>query len=312
MRYDLSGKKIWVAGHRGMVGAAVVRRLADEDCKVITVDRDVVDLTRQSQVIDWMTETKPDAIVMAAAKVGGIQANSDYPVDFLLQNLQIETNVFEAAHAADVERFLFLGSSCVYPKMAPQPIPEDSLLSGPLEPTNEWYAIAKIAGIKLSQAYRQQYGRDWISAMPTNLYGPGDNYDLQSSHVLPALLRKFHTAKEIGAPSVELWGSGTPLREFLHCDDLADALVFLLKSYSGYEHINCGSGVEVTIRELAETIARVVGYEAELTFDASKPDGTPRKLMDNTRLHEMGWNKARTLENGIRDAYDHFLKLGIA
>lgn len=307
MAYDLKGKRIWVAGHRGMVGGAVVRRLASEDCEVITAGRDVMDLTRQAEVEAWMADTKPDAIVMAAAKVGGILANNTHPVDFLTENLQIETNIVSAAHANDVERFLFLGSSCIYPKLAPQPIPEDSLLTGPLEPTNEWYAIAKIAGIKLCQAYRKQYDRDWISAMPTNLYGPGDNYDLKSSHVLPALLRKFHEAKESGAQSVEVWGSGKPLREFLHCDDLADALVFLLKEYSGYEHVNVGSGVEVTIRELAETIARVVGYEAELVFDSTKPDGTPRKLMDSSTLHNMGWNNVRSLEDGIKDAYQHFL-----
>ncbi|GGB26453.1 GDP-L-fucose synthase [Allosediminivita pacifica] len=307
MTYDLTGKRIWVAGHRGMVGGAVVRRLARENCEVITAGRDVVDLVDQAAVRAWMLDTRPDVVVMAAAKVGGIKANNDYPVDFLYQNLMIEANIAQAAHEADVGRFLFLGSSCIYPKMAPQPIPEDSLLTGPLEPTNEWYAIAKIAGIKLCQAYRTQYGRDWISAMPTNLYGPGDNYDLQSSHVLPALLRKFHEAKEAGAPSVELWGSGTPLREFLHCDDLADALVFLLKNYSGYEHVNVGSGVEVTIRELAETIARVVGYQAELSFDATKPDGTPRKLMDSSRLHDMGWNNARSLEDGIANAYEAYL-----
>ncbi len=308
MTYNLTGKRVWVAGHRGMVGGAVVRRLVDEDCEVITAGRDVVDLVDQAAVKAWMIDTRPDAIVMAAAKVGGIKANNDYPVDFLYQNLMIEANICQAAHEADVNRFLFLGSSCIYPKFAPQPIPEDSLLTGALEPTNEWYAIAKITGIKLAQAYRKQYGRDWISAMPTNLYGPGDNYDLQTSHVLPALLRKFHEAKEAGAPAVELWGSGKPLREFLHCDDLADALVFLLKNYSGFDHVNVGSGVEVTIRELAETIARVVGYEAELTFDATKPDGTPRKLMDSSKLNAMGWNKARSLEDGITDTYRH-LKL---
>jgi GDP-L-fucose synthase len=311
MTYNLSGKRIWVAGHRGMVGGAVVRRLASEDCEVITAGRDVVDLTQQAQVADWMAAEKPDAIVMAAAKVGGILANNTRPVDFLLQNLQIETNIVEAAHANDVERFLFLGSSCIYPKMAPQPILEDSLLTGPLEPTNEWYAIAKIAGIKLMQAYRKQYDRDWISAMPTNLYGPGDNYDLQSSHVLPALLRKFHTAKMQGDKEVVVWGSGTPLREFLHCDDLADALVFLLKGYSGYEHVNAGSGVEVTIRELAETIADVVGYDATLTFDSSKPDGTPRKLMDSSTLHQMGWNNARSLRSGLESTYADFQALNL-
>lgn len=306
MSYQLSGKRIWVAGHRGMVGGAVVRRLAKEDCEVITAGRDVVDLTQQLQVREWMAETRPDIIVMAAAKVGGILSNNSNPVDFLLQNLQIETNVAEAAHANDVERLLFLGSSCIYPRLATQPISENSLLTGPLEPTNEWYAIAKIAGIKLCQAYRRQYGRDWISAMPTNLYGPGDNYDLQSSHVLPALLRKFYEAKQSGASAVELWGTGAPLREFLHCDDLADALVFLLKEYSGEEHVNVGSGVEVTIRELAETIARVVGYEADLIFDSSKPDGTPRKLLNSSTLHRMGWNEARSLEEGIHDAYENF------
>lgn len=307
MRYDLTGKKVWVAGHRGMVGSAVVRRLASEGCEVITAGRDVMDLTRQAEVEDWMAETRPDAIVMAAAKVGGILANDTHPVDFLIQNMQIETNIFTAAHAVDVERFLFLGSSCIYPKLAPQPMAEDSLLTGPLEPTNEWYAVAKIAGIKMAQAYRKQFGRDWISAMPTNLYGPGDNYDLNSSHVLPALLRKFHEAKVAGAPSVTLWGTGTPLREFLHADDLADALVFLLKGYSGYDHVNVGSGVEVTIRELAETIAEVVGYEAELVFDTTKPDGTPRKLMDSSRLHGLGWNNVRSLRDGIASTYADWL-----
>lgn len=304
--YDLSGKRVWVAGHRGMVGGAVVRRLASERCEVITIGREVVDLTRQAEVEDWIAETKPDAIVMAAAKVGGILANDTRPVEFLAENLAIQTNIATAAHKAEVERFLFLGSSCIYPKMAPQPMTEDSLLTGPLEPTNEWYAIAKIAGIKLCQAYRRQYGRDWISAMPTNLYGPGDNYDLQSSHVLPALLRKFHEAKKNSLPEVTVWGTGTPLREFLHCDDLADALVFLLKNYSGYDHVNVGSGVEVSIRELAETIAEVVGYEAKLIFDASKPDGSPRKLMDSSRLHAMGWKNVRSLKDGIADAYKHW------
>lgn len=290
-----------------MVGGAVLRRLKQENCTLITAGRDVLDLTDQRAVHTWMALEKPDAIVLAAAKVGGIHANNTYPVDFLYENLMIEANIIHAAHLCDVERLLFLGSSCIYPKLAPQPISEDSLLTGPLEPTNEWYAIAKIAGIKLVQAYRKQYGRDWISAMPTNLYGPGDNYDLTSSHVLPALLRKFHEAKQSGAPEVVVWGSGTPLREFLHCDDLADALVFLLKSYSDDAHINVGSGVEVTIRELAETIAQVVGYAANLTFDASKPDGTPRKLMDSARLHALGWNDVRSLKDGIQNAYQDFL-----
>jgi len=308
MAYDLSGKRIWVAGHRGMVGGAVVRRLEQDDCTILKAGRDVVDLTHQAQVQAWMSENRPDAIVLAAAKVGGILANDTLPVDFLLQNLQIQTNILSAAHNTDVERVLFLGSSCIYPRDAAQPISEESLLTGTLEPTNEPYAIAKIAGIKLIQAYRKQHGRDWISAMPTNLYGPGDNYDLNSSHVLPALLRKAHEAKVTQAPSIELWGSGTPLREFLHCDDLADALVFLLKSYSGEDHINIGSGKEVSIRTLAETITDVVGHKVDLVFDASKPDGTPRKLVDSTRLQQLGWNNARSLEDGIRDAYKHYLK----
>ncbi len=307
--YSLAGTRIWVAGHRGMVGAAVVRRLVAEDCEVITAGREVVDLTNQQAVHTWMGSQQLDCIVVAAAKVGGIHANNSAPVDFLQDNMLIQNNILKSAHECDVQRLLFLGSSCIYPKFAEQPIQEDSLLTGPLEPTNEWYAIAKIAGIKLCQAYRKQFGRDWISAMPTNLYGPGDNYDLETSHVLPALLRKFHEAKQVGANEVTLWGSGTPLREFLHCDDLADALVFLLKNYSEYEHINVGSGVEVTIRELAETIAEAVGYSAELTFDSTKPDGTPRKLMDSSRLHALGWNNARPLADGIRSTYAQWVDL---
>lgn len=307
MTYDLNGKRVWVAGHRGMAGGAVTKRLADEPCEVITAGRDVVNLVDQKATHDWMAATKPDAVVVCAARVGGIHANNSFPVDFLYDNLMIEANVIHAAFEAGVEKLLFLGSSCIYPKFADQPITEEALLTGALEPTNEWYAIAKIAGIKLCQAYREQYGADFISAQPTNLYGPGDNYDLQSSHVLPALLRKFHEAKEAGAPSVELWGSGTPLREFLHVDDLADALVFLLKEYSDPIPLNVGSGTEVTIRELAETIAEVVGYEAELTFDASKPDGTPRKLMNSGRLNGMGWNNARSLKEGITHAYSAYL-----
>ena len=301
--YNLTGKRVWVAGHNGMVGGAVVRRLAREQCDVVTVERQQVDLTQQAAVHEWLADIRPHVIVLAAAKVGGIHANNSAPVDFLYDNLMIEANIIHAAHKVDVERLLFLGSSCIYPKFAEQPIIEESLLTGPLEPTNEWYAIAKIAGIKLCQAYRKQHGRDWISAMPTNLYGRGDNYNLETCHVLPALLRKFHEAKEHGDKQVTLWGSGTPLREFLHCDDLADALVFLLERYSGYEHINVGSGVEVSIRELAETIAEVVGYDAELIFDTSKPDGTPRKLMNSSRLAELGWQRARGLKDGIASTY---------
>lgn len=290
-----------------MVGGAVARRLESEDCDLLLAGRDVVDLCDQSAVQAWMANNCPDCIVVAAAKVGGIHANNVAPVDFLQDNLVIQTNILEAAHQNGVKRLLFLGSSCIYPKFASQPIREDSLLTGPLEPTNEWYAIAKIAGIKLCQAYRKQFGHDWISAMPTNLYGPGDNYDLETSHVLPALLRKFHEAKVSGAREVVLWGSGSPLREFLHCDDLADALVFLLKNYSGYEHINVGSSSEVSIKGLAEMIAKVVGYEAGLVFDSSKPDGTPRKLMDSSRLHGLGWANVRSLEEGISHTYEHWL-----
>ena len=305
--YSIAGKKIWIAGHNGMVGSALVRRLESESCEILTAPRSVLDLTDTSAVNAWVSNYRPDVVVIAAAKVGGIHANNSAPVDFLQTNLQIQTNIMAASHGNDVDRLLFLGSSCIYPKFADQPITEDALLTGPLEPTNEWYAIAKIAGIKMAQAYRQQYGRDWISAMPTNLYGPGDNYNLETSHVLPTLLRKFHEAKLAGDDDVVVWGSGSPLREFLHSDDLADALVFLLKHYSQYEHINVGSGVEVTIRELAETIASVVGYEATLRFDASKPDGTPRKLMDSSRLQNMGWSSVRPLRSGLLQTYEHWL-----
>jgi len=308
MTYNLFGKKVWVAGHRGMVGSAVCRQLENEDCKIIKAGRDEVNLINQAEVNNWMNAVKPDAIVLAAAKVGGIQANNNFPVDFLYENLMIEANIIHAAHLNKVERLLFLGSSCIYPRLADQPIKEDSLLSGALEPTNEWYAIAKITGIKLIQAYRKQYGYDWISAMPTNLYGPGDNYDLESSHVLPALLRKFHEAKISSSSEVMVWGSGKPLREFMHCDDLAGVLLFLLKNYSDYEHINVGSGNEVSIRELVEIIAKVVGYEAKITWDEQKPDGTPRKLMDSTKLQRLGWDGGRSLFDGIFHTYNTWLK----
>ena len=307
MAYNLSNKNIWVAGHRGMVGSAVCRQLENEDCNIIKAGRDEVNLVNQAEVNDWMNAVKPDAIVLAAAKVGGIQANNNYPVDFLYENLMIEANIIHAAHLNKVERMLFLGSSCIYPRLADQPIKEDSLLSGALEPTNEWYAIAKITGIKLIQAYRKQYGYDWISAMPTNLYGPGDNYDLNTSHVLPALLRKFHEAKISKSSEVTVWGSGKPLREFMHCDDLANALLFLLKNYSDYEHINVGSGDEVSIRELVDVIAEVVGFEAKIIWDKSKPDGTPRKLMDTSNLHKLGWKDHRSLFDGISHTYEHWL-----
>jgi GDP-L-fucose synthase len=309
MTYDLSDKNIWVAGHRGMVGSAVCRQLEKEDCNIIKVGRDEVDLVNQAEVNDWMKSVKLDAIVLAAAKVGGIQANNNFPVDFLYENLMIEANIIHAAHLNKVERVLFLGSSCIYPRLADQPIKENSLLTGALEPTNEWYAVAKITGIKLIQAYRKQYGYDWISAMPTNLYGPGDNYDLNNSHVLPALLRKFHEAKVSGSSKVTVWGSGEPSREFMHCDDLADALLFLLKVYSGYEHINVGSGDEVSIRDLVEVIAGVVGYNAKIVWDKSKPDGTPRKLMDTSNLNSLGWKNSRSLTNGISHTYESWLSV---
>ena len=306
--YDLTGKRVFVAGHRGMVGAAVVRRLAPEPCEVLTAPRDALDLTDQRAVADWFAAERPDAVVLAAAKVGGILANDTRPAEFIRDNLAIQTNVIHSAWESGVGKLLFLGSTCIYPKRAPQPIREDSLLTGPLEPTNRAYAVAKIAGIEMCRAYRAQYGADFVSAQPTNLYGPGDDYDPEGSHVLPALIRKFHEAKVSGASEVVLWGTGTPLREFLHVDDLADALVFLLKAYSDAAPINVGSGAEVSIRELAETVAEVVGHDAALVFDTSKPDGTPRKLTDCSRLHALGWRRARGLKEGIADAYAAFLR----
>ena len=306
MAYDLSGKRVYVAGHKGMVGSAIVRRLASEGCEVLTSDRST-DLREQAAVREWFAANRPDAVVVAAAKVGGILANDSYPAEFLYDNLMIEANLIEAAHRNDAEKLLFLGSSCIYPKLAPQPIPEDALLTGPLEPTNEWYAVAKIAGIKLCQAYRRQYGRDYISAMPTNLYGPGDNFDLKGSHVLPALIRKAHEAKEAGDDSIEIWGTGTPRREFLHVDDLADGAVFLLKNYSGEEHVNLGSGTDLPIIELAEMVCEVVGFDGTITKDTSKPDGTPRKLMSGDKIAAMGWSPSIGLRDGIADAYRAFL-----
>lgn len=306
--FAIEGKKIWVAGHRGMVGSAIVRRLDGENCDIITAGRETLDLADQAAVRSWVAETKPDAIIVAAAKVGGILANSKYPADFLYENLVLETNIIEAAHRADINRLLFLGSSCIYPKFANQPIDENALLTGPLEPTNLWYAIAKIAGIKLCEAYRLQHGRDYISAMPTNLYGIGDNFDLQSSHVLPALIRKAHDAKTAGHENIEIWGSGTPLREFMHADDCADACVFLLQNYSDALHMNIGYGEDITIRDLAQTICKIVGFKGELVFDSSKPDGTPRKLMDSARINALGWNPKIGLEAGITSTYDYYLQ----
>jgi len=305
--FDITGKRVFVAGHRGMVGGALVRRLAGENCTVLTAARDTLNLLDQAMVRDWMAREKPEVMVVAAAKVGGIMANSTYPTDFLYNNLMIEANLIEAAHRTGVAKLLFLGSSCIYPKFAPQPIAEESLLTGPLEPTNEWYAIAKIAGIKLCQAYRAQHGADYISAMPTNLYGPGDNFNLDTSHVMPALIRKAHQAKLAGDDSFEIWGTGTPRREFMHVDDLADACVFLLKNYSDPLPINIGYGDDVTIGDLAEMVARVVGFGGQVTRDTTKPDGTPRKLMDSSRLNALGWQPRIALEVGIADAYKHFL-----
>jgi GDP-L-fucose synthase len=307
MTFDLRGKRVWVAGHRGMVGSALVRRLASEGCEIVSAGRELVDLKRQNEVEAFLKDARPNAIIMAAAKVGGILANDSRPAEFLYDNIMIEANIIAAAHELEVEKLLFLGSSCIYPKLVQQPITEDALLTGPLEPTNEWYAIAKIAGIKLAQAFRRQYGRDYISAMPTNLFGPGDNFELQSSHVLPALIRKAHEAKTSNAPSITLWGTGTPRREFLHADDCADALVFLLKHYSGEEHVNVGSGEDVTILELAEMVCELVGFKGELVHDLSKPDGTPRKLMSADKLRSMGWKPRIALKDGITATYDWFL-----
>lgn len=305
--FDLEGKRVFVAGHRGMVGSALMRRLADEQCEVLIATRSELDLKDQAAVRDWFEAARPDAVFLAAAKVGGILANDTYPADFLYDNLMIEANVVEAAHRVGVAKLMFLGSSCIYPKFAAQPITEDALLTGPLEPTNEWYAIAKIAGIKLVQAYRRQHGHDWISAMPTNLYGPGDNFDLQGSHVLPALLRKAHTARVEGAESITIWGTGSPRREFLHVDDLADACVFLMQHYSDDEHVNVGSGSDLTIYELSQLVARTVGFSGEIVRDETKPDGTPRKLMSADKLRAMGWTPRIGLEEGVASTYRWFL-----
>ncbi len=307
MSYDLKGKRVYVAGHRGMVGSAIVRRLGSEGCEVLTASRSEMDLTRQDQVEAWMEAHRPDAVFVAAAKVGGILANDSYPADFLYDNLILEANLIHAAHRIGVEKLMFLGSSCIYPKLAEQPIVEEALLTGPLEPTNEWYAIAKIAGIKLCQAYRRQHGRDFISAMPTNLYGPGDNFDLSSSHVMPALIRKAHEAKVNHQAEITVWGTGTPRREFLHVDDCADACVHLMKTYSGDSHVNVGSGEDITILELTQLVCRVVGFNGRIVHDLSKPDGTPRKLMSAAKLRGLGWAPSIGLEEGVANAYRAFL-----
>jgi GDP-L-fucose synthase len=304
--FDLTGKRIFVAGHRGMVGSAIVRYLAHYKCDIITADRAEADLERQEQTEAFLSAIKPDVVVVAAAKVGGIHANDAYPAEFIAKNLAIALNTIQGSYKAGVRKLLFLGSSCIYPKFASQPMREEELLSGPLEPTNEWYAMAKIAGIKLCQAFRRQYGCDFISLMPTNLYGPGDNYHPDNSHVLPALIQRIHKAKKDLAPTVTVWGSGTPRREFLFVDDVARACLFVLEHYTGESHLNVGSGDEVTIADIAKLVAEVIGYQGNLVFDASRPDGTPRKLLDSSKLIKMGWRPSTPLRRGIELTYSEF------
>lgn len=299
--------KIYVAGHRGLVGSALVRAIeSDGRDSWVGASRQELDLFDRGRVFDFVRAEKPDAVVIAAARVGGIAANDNFPVEFLAENLQIEMSLLEACHAADIEKVLFLGSSCIYPRLAPQPIKEEYLLTGELEPTNEAYAISKIAGIKLVQGYRKQYGRHWISAMPTNLYGPGDNFDLETSHVLPAMIRRFHEAKESGIQDVAMWGTGSPRREFLHVDDLAKACLYMVKNYDGDIPLNVGCGDDITIKELAETIARIVGFGGKISWDPSKPDGTPRKLLDISRLRSLGWSPQISLEDGVKSTYNWY------
>jgi len=305
--FDLGGKRVWVAGHRGMVGSSIVRRLAAEPVEVLTIGRRDLDLRDASAVRVWLKANRPDVVILAAAKVGGIAANDALPADFLIENLQIETAVIGGAFEAGVSKLLFLGSACIYPRMAPQPIPEEALLTGPLEPTNEWYAIAKIAGLKLCQAYRRQHGADFISVMPNNLYGPGDNYHPEHSHVPAGLIRRMDEAKRAHAPRVVVWGTGKPLREFLYVDDAADACVHLIRNYSGEMPINIGSGEEVSIADFARRVAAAVGYEGELVFDPSRPDGTPRKLVDASRLKALGWSATISLDQGLALAYADYL-----
>lgn len=305
--FELKGKSVYVAGHRGMVGSALLRRLAREDVNLVTVDRREVDLCDQAAVFDWFARVRPQVIFLAAAKVGGIVANNTLRAEFIYDNIAIAANVIHAAHQNGAEKLMFLGSSCIYPKLAPQPLREDSVLSGPLEPTNEPYAIAKIAGIKMAEAYRSQYGSDFISVMPTNLYGPGDNYHPELSHVVAALIRRFHEAKVTGAKTVAVWGTGTPRREFLYVDDMADACVHLMKTYSGAELINIGTGEDIAIAEFARVVAEIVGYRGEISFDTSRPDGTPRKLLDISRLDKLGWRATTSLYDGLKRAYDAYL-----
>ncbi|SOD98255.1 GDP-L-fucose synthase family protein [Caenispirillum bisanense] len=308
--FPLAGRRIWVTGHTGMVGGALVRRLADLDCHVLTAPRAAVDLTRQAAVEDWMAREHPDVVIVAAAKVGGIHANDSRPAEFIHQNLAIATTVIHAAHVCGVRKLLYLGSSCLYPRLAPQPMTEDALLTGPLEPTNQWYAVAKIAGLKMCQAYRRQYGDDFIAVMPTNLYGPGDTYDHATAHVPAALIRRFHEARLRGDPAVVVWGTGTPRREFLCVDDLADACVFVLERWSSEEPLNVGTGEDVTIATFAAMVAKVVGYDGRIVFDPSRPDGAPRKLLDVSRLGALGWRARTPLESGLRAAYADFLAGG--
>lgn len=305
--FSLAGKRVFVAGHKGMAGSAIVRRLAREKCEIVVADRGELDLMRQAQVESWMSAKRPDAVFFAAAKVGGINANNTRPAEFLYENLMIECNVIHAAWQAEVKKLLFLGSSCIYPRETAQPIAESSLLTGPLEPTNEGYAVAKIAGIKLCQAYRRQYGCDFISAMPTNLFGSGDRYDLAHGHVVAALIMKIHAAKVGTAKTVELWGSGSPLREFLFSDDMADGCVFLMKNYSDLPHVNLGTGTEMSICELAEAIAKIAGWSGTFTYDTSKPDGMMRKVMDVSRMRDMGWTARTEFTDGMRIAYDWYV-----
>ncbi|MDR3792622.1 MAG: GDP-L-fucose synthase [Terracidiphilus sp.] len=307
-KYDLAGKRVWVAGHRGMAGSAIARRLGNEDCEVVTVTHGELDLLNQSAVNAWMSKAKIDAVFLAAAKVGGILANSTRPAEFIYQNLVIETNVIEAARQAGVQKLLFLGSSCIFPRNAEQPMREEALLTGALEPTNESYAIAKIAGIKLCEAYRRQYGCDYISVMPTNLFGPGDRYDAHGGHVVAALIMKIHAAKVAGSRAVELWGTGTPRREFLYSGDLGDACVFAMKNYSGELFLNVGTGTDMTILELAERIAKVIGWGGEFVFDRTKPDGMPRKVMDVSRLAALGWTAPTPFDDGMREAYGWYVE----
>ncbi len=305
-QYSLQNKRIWIAGHQGMVGSSVFRRLQQENCEILTATRQQLDLCRQDQVEIWLNNNKPDAIILCAAKVGGILANNTYPADFIYQNLMIETNIIHAAFKAKTEKLLFLGSSCIYPKFTDQPISESALLTGPLEPTNEPYAIAKIAGIKLCEAYRRQYGCDFISAMPTNLYGPNDNFDLKTSHVIPALIRKAHEAKLNGNQSLTIWGTGKPKREFLHVDDAADALIHILRFYSEEEHINLGTGKDISISDLAGKIIQITGFKGEIIYDTSKPDGTPLKCLNTDKLKNLGWCPNISLEQGLQHTYTWF------